>query len=580
MIFRSLLLFLVLLSVGCSESPPNVIVFLTDDQGWGDVSLHGNPVLETPRLDALARSGAQLRRFYVSPVCAPTRASFLTGKFHARTGVHGVTRGQENMSLEETTLAALFKKAGYRTGIFGKWHNGAHFPYHPNGRGFDQFVGFCGGHWSHYFDANLEENGKPIKSEGYLVDYLTDRALEFVENAGGQPFLCYIPYNTPHSPYQVGDLYFDKYKARGLDDLEACLLGMCENIDDNVGRVLDRLEELELLEDTIIVFFSDNGPNTFRYNEGLKGKKGSVDEGGMRVPTFISWKGKIPPNVKLSEVTAHIDLLPTLLDLIGRKDLIPEDVDGISLKAMLLGQDYKWEDRTLYMNWGRQSRIWNSRYALTNGNLYDLIKDPRQQNPLDEIFPGLKQELEGELQAWLTTHVPENETAFAIPVGFPGYPTSELPAHESHLFPEFPFGAERFDSGISYVTRWGWANDWVTNWTSSDAHVSWDIDVKTAGQYAISLFYTCADADVGSRLELSAGKERVECVVETAFDPPLYPDRDRYPRKTEVHEKDWATLEAGPLNLDSGKTRITLRALEIPGSQVMDLRAIQLKLLK
>jgi arylsulfatase A-like enzyme len=196
---------------------PNVVVILTDDQGWGDLSLHGNPSLQTPHLDALAHSGARMSRFYVSPVCAPTRASLLTGKYHQRTGVHGVTRGQENMSLEEVTLADLFKEAGYKTGIFGKWHNGAHYPYHPNGRGFDQFVGFCAGHWSNYFDALIEENGKPHRSKGYMTDYLTDRAIEFIEKSTGEgkPFFCYIPYQTPHTPYQVPDEPFEKYVSNG-----------------------------------------------------------------------------------------------------------------------------------------------------------------------------------------------------------------------------------------------------------------------------------------------------------------------------------------------------------------------------
>jgi arylsulfatase A-like enzyme len=332
--------FLFLAPLLAAGSPPNVIVILTDDQGWGDLSLHGNPHLETPHLDALAHSGARLDRFYVSPVCAPTRASLLTGKFHQRTGVHGVTRGQENMSLDEVTLADLFKEAGYATGIFGKWHNGAHYPYHPNGRGFDQFVGFCAGHWSNYFDALIEENGKPHRSKGYMTDYLTDRAIELHRGKRQErrnPFICYIPYQTPHTPYQVPDEPFEKYTAMGLDPQLACLMAMCENIDNNVGRVLAALEEMKIREETIVIFFSDNGPNRYRFNGGLKGRKGSVDDGGMRVPSFVSWPGTIPSRLIVDEVTAHIDLLPSLMGWIGRDDLIPVGIDGRSLAPLLTG---------------------------------------------------------------------------------------------------------------------------------------------------------------------------------------------------------------------------------------------------
>ncbi|MEX0330056.1 MAG: arylsulfatase [Puniceicoccaceae bacterium] len=580
--YKLTILYLVLVNLAllCWAKPPNVVVFLTDDQGWGDLSLHNNPHLQTPYLDRLAESGAQLERFYVSPVCAPTRASLLTGKFHSRTGVHGVTRGQENMDLKEVTLADLFKEAGYRTGIFGKWHNGAHYPYHPNGRGFDQFVGFSAGHLSDYFDAKLEENGRSIKSSGFIVDYLTDRAIEFIDASKNQPFFCYIPYNTPHSPLQVPDKYFDKYKQMGLDDRTACVYGMCENIDDNVGRVMQKLEESGLRENTIVIFFSDNGPDTYRFNGGLKGKKGDVHEGGMKVPCFVSWPKAIAPRTGIPKVTAHVDLLPSLMDMIGRPDLIPCDIDGKSLRPLLENPAAGWPDRTLYMNWGYRTRIWNERYALAEGELYDLLEDPNQTQPLGQALPDVKASMERELQQWLQKHVPANETAFAIPVGYPGRPVTELPAHESHLYPEFPFGAERFDSGISYVTRWGWANDWITNWTSTQAYVRWDIEVETAGRYAVTLNYTCPEKDVGSRIEIRAGDDSLEVAIAEAFDPPLYPDRDRFPRESEVHEKDWASLSAGLLKLNSGKTNLTVKALEMPGNQVMELRAVSLKRLQ
>ena len=182
-LFAALAVSLCLVASTVAREKPNVILIMTDDQGWGDVSSHGNPNLKTPVMDSLAKDGARFERFFVSPVCAPTRASLLTGRYHLRTGTHGVTRGQENMRPNEVTLAEVFKSAGYATGAFGKWHNGRHFPHHPNGQGFQQFVGFCAGHWNNYFDTPLEHNGKPITSEGFVVDYLTDRAIEFIEKS-------------------------------------------------------------------------------------------------------------------------------------------------------------------------------------------------------------------------------------------------------------------------------------------------------------------------------------------------------------------------------------------------------------
>ncbi|MHC4721677.1 MAG: sulfatase-like hydrolase/transferase, partial [Planctomycetota bacterium] len=214
-----------------SERKPNVLLIMTDDQGWGDLHSHGNDKIDTPVLDKFATDGARFDSFFVSATCAPTRASLLTGRYYLRTGTHGVTRGRENMRAEEVTIAEVLKAAGYATSCFGKWHNGSNWPYHPNAQGFDEFVGFCAGNLLNYFDTNLEHNGTSIKTTGYISDVLTDFAITFIENNKDQPFFCYVPYNAPHSPFQVPDKYFDKYKARGLDDILACIYGMCENLD-------------------------------------------------------------------------------------------------------------------------------------------------------------------------------------------------------------------------------------------------------------------------------------------------------------------------------------------------------------
>ncbi|HSP44102.1 MAG TPA: sulfatase-like hydrolase/transferase, partial [Luteolibacter sp.] len=270
----AIIVFLVSLATPPADARPNIVVFLADDQGWGDLSIHGNTDLATPRIDSLAQQGATFDRFFVCPVCAPTRAEFLTGRFAARTGVRGVTRGEERLNSDETTIAQVFRAAGYATGIFGKWHNGSQPPYHPSSRGFDEFYGFTSGHHAHYFDPELEHNARLVKGKGYITDDLTDHAIDFIRQKRDAPFFCYIPYCTPHSPMQVPDEFWDRHKNRNPKSGDSnkpsgnnhhrAALAMVENIDWNVGRVLRTLDELDLAENTIVVYFSDNGPNGSR----------------------------------------------------------------------------------------------------------------------------------------------------------------------------------------------------------------------------------------------------------------------------------------------------------------------------
>jgi arylsulfatase A-like enzyme len=281
--FSKLLLFVaffVLFSpILTANDRPNIVVILTDDQGWGDLSLHGNPNLSTPRIDDLARQGAQIEHFYVCPVCSPTRAEFLTGRYHTRMGVFSTSAGGERFDADETTIADVFRGAGYATAAFGKWHNGMQHPYHPNARGFDDFYGFCSGHWGHYFSPMLEHNGRIVQGDGFLVDDLTGHAIEFIHDQKGKPFFVYLPLNTPHSPMQVPDKYWDRFKEKEIvpdpapenqKDVQLqhtrAALAMCENIDDNVGRILDYLERSKLADNTIVVYFCDNGPNGKRFN--------------------------------------------------------------------------------------------------------------------------------------------------------------------------------------------------------------------------------------------------------------------------------------------------------------------------
>ena len=342
-----------------ADRKPNVLLIMTDDQGYGDLRLHGNAKIDTPVLDRLAGESTRFDRFFVCPLCTPTRASLLSGRYYLRTGVASVTRGLETMRSEEVTIAEVLKGGGYATGCFGKWHLGEHYPNHPNGQGFDEFFGMPTGHWDNYFDPRLEHNGRMVATRGYITDVLTDAGVRFIEQQRDRPFFCYVPYNAPHTPLQVPDALFDKYKARGLDDRAAAIYGMVENIDGNVGRLLRKLDALKLAGNTIVIFLSDNGPEGpegSRYNAGMRGMKGRVHEGGVRVPLFVRWPGRIPRGKVVKQIAAHVDLLPTIAELCGVPLPRTQPLDGRSLAGLLMAKGQDWPDRMIFTrmpNWKR-----------------------------------------------------------------------------------------------------------------------------------------------------------------------------------------------------------------------------------
>src|SRR5688572_20798457 len=351
--FLLILLMLTVTGLKAVAAPrqPNVLLIISDDQGYGDLSLHGNLHLRTPNLDRLATNGIQFERFFVGSVCAPTRASLLTGRYSLRTGVRGVTRGEETMRSEEVTVAEALRAGGYRNGYFGKWHNGENFPHTPQGQGFDEQFGFNLGHWNNYFDTTLKRNGRPEKTRGFITDVLTDEALRFIDTNRARPFLCFVSYNVPHSPFQCPDRYFDPHKRAGLSDYQASVYGMLENMDDNIGRLLGKLDELKLRENTIVVFLTDNGANGQRYNAGMRGWKNNLHEGGTRVPFFISWPARWKVPRQVPEIAAHIDVFPTLVELCGvpTPQTLPQD--GRSLVPLIDRKTNGWPDRVFFQQW-------------------------------------------------------------------------------------------------------------------------------------------------------------------------------------------------------------------------------------
>lgn len=555
---------------------PNIIVILTDDQGWGDLSFSGNTNLSTPNIDRLAKSGASFSNFYVSPVCSPTRAELLTGRYHPRTGVYSTSAGGERLDLDETTIAEVFKRAGYATGIFGKWHNGMQYPYHPNARGFDEFYGFASGHWGDYFSPTLlEHNGKLVGGDGYIANDFTNRALSFIEEHQQQPFFLYIPYNIPHSPMQVPDRWWNKFKDKKInmqhrdpekEDLQftRAALAMCENIDWNVGRLMDRLEALELEENTIVVYASDNGPNSWRWNGGMKGRKGSTDEGGVRSPLFIRWPGMVESGSKVSEIAAAIDLMPTLADLAGINFETNNPLDGVSLEPLLLGENPSWQDRLIFSHWNHRTSVRNSTYRLDyNGRLFNLKSDRGQRHDVSKKYPNIAKTLSDTLKAWenevLPTDTAKNRP---FPVGHPNFKYTQLPARDGIAH-----------GGIQRSNRFPNAS-FFTNWTSPQDSITWDVNVLSGGKYNVEVYYTCSTEDVGSTISLNFGSRRLEKEIIEPHNPPLEGMKHDRVKRMESYVKDFEPLELGTIKLEEGAGPLTLKARDIPGKEVMDVRLL------
>jgi arylsulfatase A-like enzyme len=571
-----------LMAVSQAADKPNVVVILSDDQGWGDLSVHGNTNLSTPNIDSLARDGALFDRFFVSPVCSPTRAEFLTGRYHPRGGVWSTSTGGERLDLDEQTIAQTFKAAGYATAAFGKWHNGMQYPYHPNARGFDEHYGFCSGHWGDYFSPPLEHNGRLVRGNGYITDDLTDHALAFIESNRDRPFFCYLPFNTPHSPMQVPDRFYEKFKdadpkLRATDPqredlaMTRAALAMCENIDWNVGRLLQQLARLQLTEKTIVLYFCDNGPNSFRWNGAMKGRKGSTDEGGVRSPLLVRWPGHISRGTKVTQIAGAIDLLPTLAELAGISVASTQPLDGISVAPLLLASKAELPDRIIFSHWNGRVSARTQQYRLDDaGKLYDLTRDPGQELDISQEQPAVTARLASAVEQWKAELLPGlRDDRRPFPVGYREFRITQLPARDG-----VPHGNVKRSAGAPNCS-------YFTNWSSVDDRITWDIEVATGGRYEAVVYYTCSQENVGSTIELSQGGSRVSTKVIEAHDPPLMgAEHDRASRGSESYVKDFKPLRLGELRLEPGRGPLTLRASEIPGEGVIDVRAVLLTLLE
>jgi arylsulfatase A-like enzyme len=481
---------------------PNVVFVLTDDQGFGDLSINGNPYLKTPNSDAIGREGVQFSQFQVCPVCSPTRSSLMTGRYNYRTGVVDTFLGRSLMYPDEVTIAEILRDAGYRTGIFGKWHLGDNYPMRAMDQGFEEALVIKGGGigqpsdppGSGYFNPVLQHNGQQKTYPGYCTDVFFDAAMSWIETGGDKPFFAYIPTNAPHSPLIVGEEWVEPFRKMGLPEDVAKTYGMIANIDVNVGKLTAKLRALNLERDTLLIFMTDNGATgpSPRYNAGMRDGKGTPYQGGIRVPCFFRWPGKLKPST-CDRIAAHIDLLPTILEVCGVRQPPALQIDGKSLWPLAQGAAAgSWPDRMLFTQWHRGDRpepfrasaVRTQRYKLVNGReLYDMASDPGESHDIAAANPDVVAKLRAGYSAWF-------ESVSSVRHFLP----SRIYLGTSH---ENPVVLTRQDWRVPPDVRQpvGW----------------WEVDVKKTGKYDIKLIFDPLENDSAVRFQLGAADKTVTC---------------------------------------------------------------------
>ncbi|MGL4554570.1 MAG: arylsulfatase [Gemmataceae bacterium] len=487
-------------------APPNVILIITDDQGYGDLGCHGNTEIRTPNLDRLHAESVRLTDFHVDPTCSPTRSALMTGRYSSRTGVWHTIAGRSILRRDETTLAQHFARAGYRTGLFGKWHLGDSWPYRAMDRGFAETLVIGGGGigqtpdaWGNtYFDDVFRRDGRPEKQKGYCTDVIFRAATAFIEKAGA-PFFCYIPTNAPHGPYNARPEDVAPYRKAGLPETRAKFYGMISNIDDNVGKLLGRLKALKKDQDTVVIFLTDNG-SAAGWPAGMRGMKGSAYDGGHRVPCFWRWPGRLKPR-DVPGLTAHLDVLPTLLDLCGLEAKHPLPLDGVSLRPALEGGALP--ARTLFVHsqrvetpvkW-RQSAVMTDRWRLIDGKeLYDVRADPGQKADVATKHAEVVKELRAGYERWWQGISTRFGESVPLVIGAKEQNPVELNAHDWH--------GEQVPWSQPAARKLPAANGW------------WAVDVARPGTYRFTLRHLPAEA--AEELRATRGRVKVSAAEATA----------------------------------------------------------------
>jgi arylsulfatase A-like enzyme len=489
---------------------PNVILIMTDDQGYGDLSCHGNPVLKTPHLDRLYHESIRLTDFHVSSFCTPTRAALMTGRYPARTGAYRTSSGRTMMHPEERTMAHWFAESGYRTGMIGKWHLGDSAPHRPQDRGFQDVVWHrCGGvgqasdYWGNdYFDDTYERNGKFEKFEGYCTDVWFSEAKRFIRENKDRPFFLYLAPNAPHGPYRVDPKWSEPYQQSVRWNNGAEFYGMVANIDHNLGLLREELDREGLSEDTIFIFMTDNGTANGAafdgltseavkgFNAGMRGKKSSVYEGGHRVPFFIHWPGGgLAGGKDIGALAAHLDVLPTLADLCGVPIRDDYYLDGTSFKRLLKDRpDLPHRDHLVVQFQGGPYFMDNPKpwefacvlkdsWRLIDGvELYNVRKDPAQRTNVAARFPEVVSELRS-LYMPFWEGVSPGMRPVSIDLGNPAQNPTVLCSQDWYMptgNPPWNFGSIR---KLPAVTG------------------PWMVDVQRSGRYQITLRQLPKEAD-------------------------------------------------------------------------------------
>ena len=463
---------------------PNVMVIITDDQGYGDLGFHGNPQIHTPNLDRFARESVRCKYFYVSPVCAPTRSSLMTGRYNYRTGVVDTYLGRAMMFSGEVTLAEIFGGAGYRTGIFGKWHLGDNYPMRAMDQGFHESLVHKGGGIAQpsdppggdsYFNPTLYRNGVAVKASGFCSDVFTDATIEFIKANRDRPFFVWLAFNAPHTPLEVPDADLAQYREIKDPDT-AKVYALVSNVDSNIGRLLKHVPT-----NTIVIFLTDNGPQQPRYNSGMRGRKGTVYDGGIRVPFFIRWPDKLPGDRDVQQIAAHIDLAPTLLDACEIPKPRGVAFDGLSLWPLLTGARVQWPKRTLYFQWHRGDvpelhrafAARDARFKLVQAlganeqwvgkksfELFDMERDPSESHNIAEDHPEVVKRLLAAYEEWFATM--KSARGFALPSIIVGT-TNENPV---------------------MLTRQDWRGARASWGTNGLGH--WDLEIARSGTYDLT----------------------------------------------------------------------------------------------
>lgn len=513
-----LLVFVILFFFSCKEkketppkqtTKPNVILILVDDQGYGDIAALGNPYIKTPNLDKLHAQSARFTDYHVNPTCAPTRAALLTGHNANRTGVWHTINGRSLILERETTMAQIFKDNGYTTSIFGKWHLGDNYPFRPEDKGFDEVLTHGGGgmeqtmdYWDNdYFDDMYVQNGELKRFSGYSTDIWFQEAIKHINNNKDKPFFCYLPTNTAHSPYFVDNKYIEPYRDNKNIPLPA-FYGMLANIDENVGKLVDYLETSGLMDNTILIFTTDNGTAqgarveghrldgfvSQGYNSGMRGIKASKYEGGHRVPLFIHWKnGGLTVGKDIDELTAHFDVLPTLVEMCNL-DLDPSiSFDGQSLVPLLKGDNSQFKDRIVITNsqrtetpepWRRTS-LMQGKWRLIDGEeLYNLRSDPEQRNNIADQYPEKVNQYKAAYKAWWNDLAPGYKDHPRIIVGHKAENPTKLYCHDWHTDGDSPWHQRHIRT--AYIDNGYWLLEVEESGTYSIKLRRWPEETKLA----------------------------------------------------------------------------------------------------